>query len=442
MTRRNLLLICLAIPTCLLTWAAQDRSGLGRRFAQVVRQVDRRYIEPVDSGQLFDKAMDGLFAALDPGSRYLNAATYLDLTDTISQQGAGVGVEIAFTESADAIVVIAPIVDGPAWQAGLAAGDRILSIDGQPVAGLGLRQVAEKLRGPAGTGLSLEVSSPITGKTRTLTLTRQPLTVASIRGDRRLPDGQWDWWLEGESRIALIRLSRFGEQTSEEIREVLATLQTAAAPSGLVLDLRGNPGGLLEAAVAVCDLFLDEGTIVTTNDRRQPAAGLARQASPGDLLGGAPLVVLIDNLTASAAEIVAACLQDHGRATIVGSRSYGKGSVQTLLPLAGDEAAVRLTTAEYRRPAGAPIDRPPAAEADHPWGVIPDAGYELTPTRKQLDRWLAWRHDRDQPAGARAVASHRSTATDPAAALPRHADPVLAQGLQAFNTSVTTATAR
>lgn len=432
MSRRNLLLLCLVIPTCLLTWAARDRSGWGQRFSAVMRRVDRQYIEPVEPEQLFSAAMDGLFASLDPHSRYVDAASYRTLKPTLDQASAGIGVEIAVTESSAEVVVIAPVADGPAWQAGLVAGDRILSIDGQPVTGLSLQQVAEQLRGAAGTSLCLEVVPQTTNAARTVTLTRQPLTVASIQGDRRLADGRWNWWLEGEPGIALIRVARFGERTSGEIAAVLTSLHDDQSPSGLVLDLRGNPGGLLEAAVAVCDLFLEAGTIVTTDDRRQRSAQQTREASSGDLLAGAALVVLIDDLTASAAEIVAACLQDHGRATIVGSRSYGKGSVQTLLPLAGSTTAIQLTTSEYRRPAGPPIDRLSAAAGNLLWGVIPDVGYALTPTREQLDRWRAWRQDRDRPAAARSRAP-QATLADPAVSLPRHADPVLARGLRAFS---------
>ena len=409
---------------------------MGRQFAAVVRQVDRRYIESVDEGQLFNAAMNGLFASLDANSRYIDAATYLDASSTLGQTTAGIGVEIATAKSPTGVVVVAPVPDGPAGQAGLVAGDRILAINGQPVGNLSLQQVAEKLRGPAGTSLRLEVATPSGTNSRALTISRQPLSVASIQGDRRLADGRWDWWLEGEPGIALIRVTRFGERTSEEIAEVLATLHSETSPSGLVLDLRGNPGGLFEAAVAVCDLFLNEGTIVTTNDRRHSSARQTRQATPGDLLNGAEIIVLTDDLTASAAEIVAACLQDHGRATIVGSRSYGKGSVQSLLPLPNSATAIELTTSEYRRPSGTVIDRRPTATADHPWGVIPDAGYALTPTREQLDRWRAWRHDRDRPTAARDAVLQSTSNADPAATLPRHADPVLARGLRAFSTVV------
>lgn len=433
MFRCNLLLICLVIPACLLTWVARDRSGLGKQFAAVVRQVDRRYIESVDTAQLFKAAMNGLFASLDANSRYVDAASYLDSSDTRSQASAGIGVEIATVESLGGVVVVAPVPDGPACQAGLVAGDRILTINGQPVDDMNLQRVAEKLRGPSGTSLRLEVVSPPKTNSRPLTISRQPLSVASIQGDRRLADGRWDWWLEGEPGIAMIRVKRFAEGTSTEIAEVLTTLNSEVPPSGLVLDLRGNPGGLFETAVAVCDLFLNEGTIVTTNDRRQTSARQTRQATPGDLLNGSEIVVLIDDLTASAAEIVAACLQDHGRATIVGSRSYGKGSIQALLPLPDTGTAIELTTSEYRRPSGTAIDRPADTTANRSWGVSPDAGYALTPTREQLDLWRAWRHDRDRPAAARSVFRQSVTSADPALNLPRHADPVLARSLRAFS---------
>lgn len=441
MHRRNLLLLCLVVPTCLLAWAARDRSEHGRRFAEVIRQIESRYLEPVGKDELFAAALAGIFTTLDDGSRYLDAAAYREVSATRDPGLAGIGVEIAEAESADAIVIVAPVVDGPAWQAGLTAGDQILAIDNAPVAGLGLPEVAAKLRGGPGTSLTLEIlpsgnRPDVAGEkplpaTRSLSLTRQLLTLAGIRGDRREADGRWDWWLEGEPQIALIRIVQFSDRTADEVGRVIEALAAERPPAGLVLDLRSTAGGPVEAAVALCDLFLEEGPIVTVGNRRQPDAQQISTAVPGDLIAGAPLVVLIDDLTAGAAEVVAACLQDRNRATVAGSRSYGEGLLQVVLPLAGEETAIQLSTAEYRRPSGDPIDRPATASSDRPWGVSPDAGFAITLTREQFDRWRRWRQTRDRPAGLPPADRN----ADPAATLPRLADPVLGRGLQAFSVS-------
>ena len=267
----------------------------------------------------------------------------------------------------------------------------------------------------------------------------------SVRGDRRLPDGSWNWWLAGETGVAVIRIMHFGERTADEVRaalEAVAARCAADGVQGVVIDLRGNSGGLLDAAVDVCDLLISEGVIVST---RAADGGLVpREATAGRLLPDVPMVVLVDGLTASAAEIVAACLQDSGRATIVGSRSYGKGTVQSLLPLSDGSATLKLTTAEYLRPSMNPIHRDADDDIAATWGVRPLPEHEITPPRQQSEGAAAWRQARDaevfpddrpsccgSPSRA-ALQMPVIASPPPAGKRPRDADTVLARGLEAL----------
>jgi carboxyl-terminal processing protease len=245
-----------------------------------------------------------------------------------------------------------------------------------------------------------------------------------VLGDRRRADGTWDW--EVVPGVALVRITSFGEHTAADLAAALAAIERLPGLRGLVLDLRGNPGGLLSAAVEVCDQFLDEGVIVSTRGRRSAAGAAAvldvRRASRGAAVPGAAMAVLIDGLSASAAEIVAACLQDNRRATIVGSRSFGKATVQTLLPLADDRGMLKLTTSEYLRTGSGTIHRRAGDDDSHAWGVRPDPGFEITPTAESLARARRWRQARDMPSGRHPVAN--------AASAPAESDAVLAAALR------------
>ena len=272
---------------------------------------------------------------------------------------------------------------------------------------------------------------------RDVRLVRELVQVESVQGDRRRVDGTWEWWLEGEPGVAYVRITGFGERTAAELDRGLDEVAAGPAgagvphaPRGLVIDLRGNPGGLVTAAVDVCDRFLDDGVIVSTCGRREAPGGAGdesptdvRRATPGAVVPGLPIAILVDDLTASAAEIVAACLQDHRRATIVGGRTFGKGTVQSILPLTGG-GLLKLTTAEYLRPDGRTIDRSHEDADGAGWGVVPDDGYALAPASDSLDRLDLWRKLRD---------AHPAVAP-PGRAMPkpRAIDEVLARAIDAF----------
>lgn len=441
MPARNLFLLLLTAVACVASWYARERDRRGRRVDEVLALIDTAYIEPVDGDALVAAAVDGAVATLDENSAWLRGDGQRELEAALDQRFGGVGLELSIDERTGTLTVATPMPGGPAARAGILAGDRVVAIDGETTAGMALRDAVARLRGDPGAAVTLSVAAADGSRAdgaaaRDVRLVRELVQVESVEGDRRLPDGTWDWWLEGEPGVAFVRITGFGERTAGELEAALARVAAgqfgdSGPPTplrGLVIDLRGNPGGLVTAAVDVCDLFLDEGVIVSTRGRRTaaPDGGTAaaaedvRRATAGVAAAGVPIAVLVDGLTASAAEIVAACLQDHGRARVVGSRTYGKGTVQSILPLAGG-GLLKLTTAEYLRPDGTSIDRRHDAEADDDWGVTPDDGLALAPSNAALERLAGWRRRRDSPLRA-----------GDAAATPRAVDEVLARALDSL----------
>ena len=461
MPKRNLLLLCVVSAICLVAWMARDRGAHARRFGEVMELIDRTYLDPVSSDKLFEAAMAGVFSRLDEHSVWLAKGQSGTVEGAPDKAFAGVGLELSIDDISGELAVLSPVIGSPAWRAGIVAGQTILAIDGIPTAGMRIKDAVAALRGTAGTDVVLELATspddpqvmvgddgqPLVSRTEVLV--REQVRTETVLGDRRLADGSWDWFVEGEPGIALVRITGFGSHTAADLDNALAAI-AVAKPRGLILDLRGNSGGLIPVAVEVCDRFLDEGVVLYTRTRRtadaQRSAGSVapdakaglevRQATPGSVLQGVPLVVLLDGLTAHAAEIVAAALQDHHRAVLVGSRSFGRGTMQSLVSLASDAGLLRLTTAEYLRPRAIPIDRGSSDGDDDPWGVAPDRGQEITPTGEKLEAVRIWRRGRDtlnRGENAGVTLSMGADQAGSAAVLPRHVDPVLAHGLAAFS---------
>jgi len=322
-------------------------------FAAVMRAVKEAYVEPVSDRKLMDAALKGLLAGLDPHSEYLDSSGVTELDEQTSGAYAGLGVEVVVADGA--LRVVTPIDESPASRAGIKPGDIIMRIDGNLITADNASDAIESLRGLPGSTIALTLQRDGESSPLELALKRELIKVASVKS-RVLETG-----------YAYLRIAQFQEDTGAELREKLRKLQSGKQPlRGLVLDLRSNPGGIINSAVEVADAFLDEGVIVTTRGRIKESEA-KYSATKGDLLNGAPLVVLVDGGTASAAEIVSGALQDHQRAMIVGSRTFGKGSVQTVLPL-DEHHAVKLTTARYFTPSGASIQatgiKPDVALAD------------------------------------------------------------------------------
>lgn len=321
-----------------------------RRFVSVFRAVQQAYVDSVDDQQLMQSAIRGLLTDLDPHSAYLDARATQAMNETATGAYGGLGLEI-LQRPDRSLVVIAPMDDTPAARAGIQPGDVIVELDGAPITADSVDAAVEAMRGEPGSRIVLTVVREGETAPLKLSLTREIIRVASARSEAL------------DKQFAYIRIAAFQSDTAGEVQRKLEALKDAGGGTlkGLVLDLRRNPGGLLNAGIEVADLFLDRGVIVSTRGR-VPRASAEYTAKRGDLMGGAPIVVLIDSGSASAAEVVAGALRDHRRALIMGSTSFGKGSVQTVLPLDNGDS-IKLTTARYYTPNGTSIQAT---------GIVPD----------------------------------------------------------------------
>jgi carboxyl-terminal processing protease len=326
--------------------AVELREDQTRMLMEVMQRVKREYVEPVDDAELLEKAIRGMVGDLDRHSAFLDASEYRDIRISTSGRYSGVGLEIS--QDDDRITVISPIDGTPAQRAGIESGDEIVAIDGLTVFEDGLENTIDRLRGPAGTPVTVRVHRDGFDDALTFNLTRQKIEVASVRYEVI------------DQAVGYLRLSQFIDTTAEEaaraIDEMMEYAQQATGHmlTGLVLDLRNNPGGILDSAVDVSDLFLDDGVIVSARGRT-PESRFTRVANLGDILDGATMAVLVNGGSASGSEIVAGALQDHGRATIIGTRTFGKGLVQTVMPLSRGRA-IKLTTSRYFTPSGDSIN--------------------------------------------------------------------------------------
>ncbi len=310
-------------------------------FGDVFERVRAEYVEPTSDRDLVENAINGMLTGLDPHSNYMNAKAFRDMQVQTRGEFGGLGIEV--TQDNGFIKVISPIDDTPASRAGVKAGDLILALDGKTVQGLTLNEAVERMRGSPNSRISLTVRREGADKPLELSMMREIIHIQVVR--QRLEQGD----------IGYIRLTSFNEQTDAALRKGYQTLKQQSGDKlrAIVLDLRNNPGGLLDQAVSVSDDFIDQGEVVSTR-ARHPEDSQRWNAKDGDMTGGVPLVVLINGGSASASEIVAGALQDHRRAVLLGTRSFGKGSVQTVIPLPGN-GAMRLTTARYYTPSGRSI---------------------------------------------------------------------------------------
>lgn len=320
-----------------------------RNFTQVFSRIKADYVEPVDDKTLLENAIRGMVSGLDPHSSYLDTSDYHDLQVGTTGEFGGLGIEVSMEDGF--VKVISPIDDTPAQRAGVEAGDLIIRLDETPVKGLTLRDAVNLMRGEVGTDILLTIVREGEEKPLKITLTRDKIKVKSVKFRLVEPD------------IGYVRITQFQQRTGENLLEAIDSLakENGNALGGMILDLRNNPGGVLSAAVDVSDAFLEKGLIVYTEGRIKDSE-MTFNARPGDEIDGAPLIVLVNEGSASASEIVAGALQDHKRALIIGNKTFGKGSVQTILPL-GRDSAIKLTTARYFTPAGRSIQ----AE-----GIVPD----------------------------------------------------------------------
>jgi carboxyl-terminal processing protease len=322
--------------------AAADTYRQLNLFGDVFERVRADYVEKPDDSKLIESAINGMLAGLDPHSSYMDPKSFRDMQVQTRGEFGGLGIEVTMEDGL--IKVVAPIDDTPAAKAGVMANDIITHLDDEAVQGLTLNQAVEKMRGPVNTQIRLKIMRKGQDKPTEVSITRDIIRVRAVRS--RLEDD-----------VGYVRVSQFNEQTTENLRKALTEL-SAQVPGdklkGFIIDLRNNPGGLLDQAISVSDSFLEKGEIVSTRGRNAEETQRFN-ARAGDLAKNKPVIVLINGGSASASEIVAGALQDHKRATVIGTRSFGKGSVQTIIPLGAGSGALRLTTARYFTPSGKSI---------------------------------------------------------------------------------------
>ncbi len=379
---------------------------LVRLLVDVLDEVDHKYVRPLDDDakrRLVEDMINGGLERLDPHSSFINAKEYKQFSRNSRGKFGGVGIQIhADRDKGGQLTVVSPMVGTPAYEAGILAGDLIVKIDGKATENMRLSEAVDLIQGDPGQKIVLSVLHEGTKEPVDLEMTRAEIQVHTVIGDLRKADNpnEWDFFLDKANKIAYIRLvSTFSEKTAGDLRKVLEQLQQEGL-HGLIVDLRNNPGGLLSSAVEVCDLFLTEGRIVSTKGRNEAEKVYTAKAD-GTLLLPAeqyPMVVLINKYSASASEIVAAALQDHKRAVIIGERSYGKGSVQNIIDVketANRISALKLTTASYWRPSGKNIHRFPDSKDSDEWGVKPDPNFAVTLNDEERLQYFKYRQKRD-----------------------------------------------
>src|SRR5271170_7718787 len=323
--------------------AASDTYRQLNLFGDVFERVRADYVEKPDDSKLVESAINGMLAGLDPHSSYMDPKSFRDMQVQTRGEFGGLGIEVTMEEGL--VKVVAPIDETPAAKAGVMANDIITQLDDEAVQGLTLNQAVDKMRGPVNTKIKLTIMRKGAVKPIDVTIMRDVIRVKSVRSH---PEGE---------DVGYIRITQFNEQTTDGLKQAINDLNNqlgADKIKGYIVDLRNNPGGLLDQAISVSDTFLDKGEIVSTRGRN-PEETQRFNARPGDMTKGKPVIVLINGGSASASEIVAGALQDHKRATLVGTRSFGKGSVQTIIPLGAGNGALRLTTARYFTPSGRSI---------------------------------------------------------------------------------------
>jgi carboxyl-terminal processing protease len=367
-------------------------------FVDAVEKVETNYVRPVSRRELLESALEGMLQNLDPHSSYINTGEWRQFRRQIEGKFGGIGIQVDLDQDSRLLRVIAPMVGTPAYEAGILAGDQIVEIDGQSAEGMTPDKAAELLQGSPGTDVKLSILHEGSEDPEPVSMTRAVIEVPTVLGDSRKPDDQWEFMLDKEKKIGYVRIATFSQNTPEELKKALEQLKEEGV-KGLIIDLRDDPGGLLSSAVEISDIFLNQGEIVSTKGRNTPARRY--YAEKNGLYEDLPLVVLINQYSASASEILAAALQDHKRAVIVGQRSYGKGSVQNIIDLDGGKSVLKLTVASYYRPSGENIHRFKNAKTNDKWGVSPDAGADVRLPNREFIRWFDARRERDKDSAAK-----------------------------------------
>ncbi|QGJ69173.1 Carboxy-terminal processing protease CtpA [Planctomycetales bacterium 10988] len=365
---------------------------LFRSFVDTLDQIERNYVTEIDRQKLLTAAINGMIQELDPYSSYIEPEEINQFRTSVESRFGGIGIQIGMNQRGE-IEIISPLVGSPAYRNGLHAGDVIVKINDESTEGFTLDDAVNRLKGEAGSSVRLTIRQVYLNKERTVSLTREVVKIQTVMGDKRNADDSWDFMYDDENKIGYIRISAFSRETTKEFRKAIEQLRDEGM-KGLIVDLRFNPGGLLSVAIDICDMFVADGRIVSTKGRNTQER--VWEAHNRGTLDDFPMVILVNGFSASASEIVSACLQDHNRAVIVGERTWGKGSVQNVIDLEGGSSALKLTTATYWRPSGKNIHRLPDASESDEWGVKPNEGFRVVYSNRELFRFREDRRKRDR----------------------------------------------
>ena len=365
-------------------------------FASSLAEIERSYVQKVDRRRLVEAAIDGMLHDLDRYSDYVPPEELESFQTDIESKYGGIGIRVVKRAEEKFITVTTPILGSPSYKAGVQADTFIVKIDDTDAENMTVAEAIEKIKGEIGSKVKVTFLDKKTGEEKLLEIPRAIVEVKTVLGDQRLSNDQWNYFLSRpefkDEKIAYVRINSFGRQTVQELSRVVFSLKEKGM-KGLILDLRFNPGGLLSAAIDICDLFVEKGLIVRTEGRNaRPQKWIAKKT--GTLLGF-PIAVIVNGRSASASEIVAACLKDSGRAVIVGQRTFGKGSVQNIVNLENGKSLMKLTTAAYFRPNGQNINRMPEHQENDIWGVRPSQGYEVPLDADQQRSYFEYRQNRD-----------------------------------------------
>ncbi|WP_373652875.1 S41 family peptidase [Schlesneria sp. DSM 10557] len=396
-----LVVLLFVVSNGLLTSSARAASEdeyyeLMKVFVDSFEQIDRNYVTQVDRRELVEAAMRGMLLKLDPYSSYIDTQELRSFNEHVDQEFGGIGIQVTIDPRTRQLMVMTPLPGTPAYKAGVLAGDRILEIDDKLTSefqeGREMDSAIALMRGKPGAPVKIKLQHEGSENPETVVITRATIKTPTVLGDHYEGNGEWSFMLNDQEKIGYIRLTSFGRNSAEELHDALLKLQKEGMKA-LILDMRFNPGGLLTAATAIADFFISNGVIVSTKGRNTEEQFV--QAKKAGTFSGFPMAVLVNRYSASASEIVSACLQDYKRAVIVGERTWGKGSVQNVVELEGGKSALKLTTASYHRPSGKNIHRFPKATEKDEWGVVPDPGYEIKMTFEEMRDLDTSRRDRE-----------------------------------------------
>jgi carboxyl-terminal processing protease len=392
MPLRNFILIAAAILISFACFNVAAKNRYANLFAEALDLAENEALYPQPDEALFISAMDGMLKKLDDYSVFIYGNKYNDMENDIRQEFGGVGLYLEVDLESKKAFVLAPVPGTPAFAAGIQVGDVVVQVNESVVTGMTREQITKLLRGPINETVKLTLLRD--GETLEKTLVRAAINTPSVYGDYQTDVGVWKYVLRDYPNIGYIRLNIFGEKSAEELKQALEELPPDV--KGLILDLRNNSGGLLESAVEICDYFLPPGEVIVGIRRRRGEMVQTYSKTQPAVGPEVPLVILMNRYSASASEVVAGCLQDHGRALIIGEQSFGKATVQNIIPMQRGLSALKLTTASYWRPSGKPIDRNNEAFRESKlWGIQPDPGFKVEIREKDILNVMRDRNIRD-----------------------------------------------